>query len=181
MIKNNCPKFIILMIQIPLHTDRKLSVLEILQYLVLISVVLYFGKTLFIPLSFSMLISFILYPVCKWMEKKGMKQSVAIFVSLSSVMIFVGAIVYLLFTQIVEFSTEWQPFKAKLIETVNQLSVFLAERFDVSTEKQLGFLKTSACKHRLDRQFANRFSISNRYYIFSLFIAKIKICPAGFK
>lgn len=126
---------------VPHHSNRTFSVLEILQYIILISVVLYFGKTLFIPLSFSLLISFILYPVCKWMEKKGINQSAAIFVSLSAVMILVGAIVYLLFSQIVEFSTEWQPFKAKLLETVNQLSAFLAERFGISTEKQLAFLK----------------------------------------
>lgn len=128
---------------VPHHSNRTFSVLEILQYIILISVVLYFGKTLFIPLSFSLLISFILYPVCKWMENKGINQSVAIFVSLFAVIILVGAIVYLLFSQIVEFSNEWQPFKAKLFETINQLSAFLADRFGVSTEKQLAFLKNS--------------------------------------
>lgn len=143
MIKNNCPKFIILMIQIPLHTDRKLSVLEILQYLVLISVVLYFGKTLFIPLSFSLLISFILYPICIWMEKKGINKSVAIFISIFSVMVLVGAIVYLLFMQLVEFSNEWQPIRAKLIDSINQLSAFITDRFNVSAENQLVFVKNS--------------------------------------
>jgi predicted PurR-regulated permease PerM len=124
-------------------SGRKFSVLEILQYIILIAVVLYFGKTLFIPLSFSLLISFILYPICKWMEKKGVNQSVSIFISLFSVMLIVGAVLYLLFSQIVEFSYEWQPFKAKLFETVNQLSGFLTERFGISTEKQLEFLKNS--------------------------------------
>lgn len=128
---------------VPHLSNRTFSVLEILQYIILISIVLYFGKTLFISLSFSLLISFILYPVCKWMEKKGMNQSVAIFVSLFAVLILAGALVYLLFLQIVEFSNEWQPLKEKLFETVNQLSAFLAERFGISTEKQLEFLKNS--------------------------------------
>jgi len=126
---------------IPITSNRKVSALEILQYTVLISVLLYFGKTLLIPLSFSMLISFILYPVCKWMEKKGIGQAIAIFISIFGVMIFFGALLYLLFTQVMEFANEWQIFKIKLLDTANQLSFFLAERFDLSIEKQMTFLK----------------------------------------
>jgi len=121
--------------------NRRFSVLEILQFTVLVCVLLYFGRTLLIPLSFSLLISFILYPVCKWMELKGINHSIAIFISIFGLMLFFGAVIYLLFTQIVEFSNEWQGFKVKLLETANQLSVLLAERFDVSTEKQTNFLK----------------------------------------
>lgn len=88
-----------------------------------------------------MLISFILYPICKWMEKKGINHGVAIFISILGVILFFGAVIYLLFTQVVEFSNEWQIFKVKLLETANQLSVFLAERFNISSEKQMAFLK----------------------------------------
>ncbi len=125
---------------IPITSNKKFSALEILQFTVLISVLLYFGKTLFIPLSFSMLISFILYPVCKWMEKKGIHKGIAIFLSIFGVLLFFGAVVFLLFTQIVAFSNEWLLFKVKLLETANQLSGFLAERFDVSSEKQMAFI-----------------------------------------
>lgn len=126
---------------IQISMNRRFSVLEILQFIVLVSFLLYFGKTLFIPLSFSMLISFILYPVCKWMEKKGINRGLAIFISIFGVLLFFGAVIYLLFTQVVEFSNEWHIFKIKLLETVNQLSILLAERFDVSTEKQMAFLE----------------------------------------
>ena len=126
---------------IPITSNKRFSALEILQYTLFISVILYFGKTLFIPLSFSMLISFILYPVCKWMEKKGINKGIAIFLCIFGVMLFFGAVVYLLFIQVIEFSNEWQLFKIKLLETANQLSGFLVERFDISSEKQITFLK----------------------------------------
>jgi predicted PurR-regulated permease PerM len=127
-----------------LHLNKKFSALEILQFTVLVCALLYFGKTLFIPLSFSMLISFILYPVCKWMEKKGIGHGVAIFIAIFGVMLFFGAVIYLLFTQVIEFSNEWHTFKVKLLETANQLSILLAERFDISVEKQTTFLKNVA-------------------------------------
>lgn len=133
------------MIQIPekqasIPLERKYFTLEILQYTLLISVLLYFGKTLFIPLSFSMLISFVLYPVCKWMEKKGISKGIAAFISIFGMMLFFAALLVLLFTQVVEFSNEWHLFKVKLLDTANQLSVFLVEQFDLSIEKQMAFL-----------------------------------------
>jgi predicted PurR-regulated permease PerM len=129
----------------PVQPDSsgKFSALEILQFIILVSLVLYFGRTLFIPLSFSLLISFILYPVCIWMEKKRIPKSIAIFTSIFVVTILLGTIIYLLFVQALEFSHEWHTLKTKLSETINQLSFFLAEQFGVSTERQLEFLKNA--------------------------------------
>jgi predicted PurR-regulated permease PerM len=119
------------------------SALKILQYVVLVCLVLYYGKTLFIPLSFSLLISFILFPVCKWMEKKGISKALAILISHSFILLLMGSLLYLLFTQINEFSHEWEPFRKKLLETLNQISLYIAQQFEISTEEQLIFFKNS--------------------------------------
>ena len=126
---------------IPIPTNRKIYALEILQYTLLISALLYFGKTLFIPLSFAILISFILYPVCKWMENKGISTSISIFLSVFGILVFFGAIAYLLFLQLIEFSNEWQLLRIKLVETGTLWSNYLSERFNLSSEKQFIFLK----------------------------------------
>jgi predicted PurR-regulated permease PerM len=130
--------------KIPEEESRKsFSLLKVLQYVVLISVVLYYGKLLFIPLSFSLLISFILYPICKWMEKKGIGQTIAIIISLFFVLFLTASIVYLFITQLNEFANEWEPFKIKLLETLKQLSVIMTERFEISTEEQFLFVKNA--------------------------------------
>ncbi|TDD97962.1 AI-2E family transporter [Flavobacterium cellulosilyticum] len=123
------------------QSNKKFSVLEILQFTVLVSLLLYFGKTLFIPLSFSMLISFILYPICKWLEQKGVNKIIAIFLPIFCLILFFGALFFLLLTQLIEFSNEWGLFKIKIVETINQLSFFIVEKFNFSTEKQLNFVK----------------------------------------
>lgn len=125
------------------NSKRKFSSMEILQFTALVCVLLYFGKPLLIPLSFAALISFVLYPICKWLEKKGVGQSLAIGISLLGLMLFVGALIYLLVTQIIEFSNEWQTFKSKILETVNQLSVFFADQLDISNEKQIMYLENA--------------------------------------
>lgn len=128
---------------VPLQSKRKFSILEILQFTVLSSLILYFGKTLFIPLSFSLLIGFILYPICKWMETKGINKGIAIVISILGVTLLIGAVIYLLFVQFYEFLHEWQSLRAKLTETINQLSIFILERFDISFEKQTEFINNT--------------------------------------
>ena len=117
--------------------------LEILQFIVLVALILYFGKTLFIPLSFSLLISFILYPICKWMETKGLNKGIAIVLSILGVILLVGSIIYLLFVQFSEFLQEWQSLRTKLTETIRQLSLFISERFNISLEKQTEFINNT--------------------------------------
>lgn len=136
------------MIQIPKILDTtasnfKFSYIKILQSFVLICIILYFGKTLFIPLSFSLLISFILYPVCKWMEQKGISQTIAILILLLMIIFISSGILYLLFLQISEFLSDWEPFKIKLLETLNQISIYVTERMGITTEEQMSFLKNA--------------------------------------
>lgn len=119
---------------VPIPTKGKFSELKILQFTVLISLVLYFGKTLFIPLSFSMLISFILYPICKWLEKKGVNKMGSILLSISVIFILLGAIVYLLFSQIGAFLQEWNTFRVKFSESLGQLYAFLEEQYGIETD-----------------------------------------------
>lgn len=125
------------------HSNKRFSVLGTLQLIVLASIILYFGKTLFIPLSFSLLIGFILYPICKWMETKGLNKGIAIVISILGVTILVGAVLYLLFAQFSEFLHEWQSLRTKLTETTHQLSLFISERFDISLEKQNDFINNT--------------------------------------
>ena len=122
---------------VPIPPNKKFSVLEILLYIVLISFVLYFGKTLFIPLSFSLLISFILYPICKWLEKKGANKIVSIFLAISTIFLLLGAITLLLFLQIEGFLQEWQTFRIKFSESLVQLYALLEERYGIETNDLL--------------------------------------------
>src|SRR5687767_11003916 len=93
----------------PLHPDKGkgISLLKALQVTVLLSFILYFGQTLFIPLSFSLLISCILYPICFWMEKKGANKGVAIAVTITALILLVCGVIYLMLQQVMSFADEW--------------------------------------------------------------------------
>lgn len=120
------------------------TLLTYLQIVVFSVLILYVGKGVLIPLCFSLLISFILYPLCRWLESKGIHRGLAITIPVFGVIFTLGGISYLMVSQLFAFSQEWSSIKTKLIDAIQQLSLFFAERLGVSTEKQVTLLQDLA-------------------------------------
>lgn len=78
------------------------------------SVFLYFGREVLIPLSFAVLISFVLYPVCAWLEKKGVGRLTAIIIAISILIILGLLLVALLVNQFLSFLNDWPSLQLKI-------------------------------------------------------------------
>ncbi len=98
------------------------------------SAILYLGRSLFIPLSFSVLLSFILYPVCRWFEKKKMGKISAILISLLMVTILLVMVIALLVNQFMAFGQEWPKLQEKLLHSYADLGVFMEKEWGVSAD-----------------------------------------------
>jgi predicted PurR-regulated permease PerM len=114
--------------------------LRAIQYVVFGSIILYFGRPLLVPLSFAVLISFVLYPVCAWLEKKGVGRVSSILLSITLLFVLVAGAVTLLIQQFGLFLKEWPVIKIKIIESIEQLSLFFINQYDVSKDQQQQFL-----------------------------------------
>lgn len=114
--------------------------LVLLQYIFFVSMILYFGRTLFVPLSFALLISCILYPVCAWLEKHRFSRMAAIVLPLTILTILLGLVVLLLFYQLSSFITEWPLLEAKVSASLVALSEWLAQSFNIQHDKQVAWL-----------------------------------------
>lgn len=112
------------------------SYLHTLQYIVFGSLILYFGREVFIPLSFSILLSFVIYPACSWLEKRGVGKLTAILINVSLLSLFLLAIVALLISQFVSFLQEWPTLQGKLSVTLDQFSQFLIDSFGITAAQQ---------------------------------------------
>lgn len=112
------------------------SYLVALQAVFFGSVILYFGRTFFIPLSFAVLISFVLYPICVWLEGKSINRMASILFSMSVVILFGAAIILLLVYQFTTFISEWPVIKVKLLEVIEQFSGYIFTTFGVSRIRQ---------------------------------------------
>lgn len=121
--------------------DKLQQVVNILQFIILSVIILYFGKTLFIPLSFSFLISFILFPICRWMEQKGVNRGLAVAIPAITVFSVLGGMGYLLVNQLLDFSYNWDNIKGKATAAVQELSYFIADKLGLSADRQLEILQ----------------------------------------
>jgi predicted PurR-regulated permease PerM len=104
--------------------------------------VLYIGRSVFIPLSFALLIACILYPVCHWLEARKFSPVGAIALSMSLLVIGIAALFALLIWQIAGFASEWKNLQYKLNETWLQLSEWLANSAHITLEEQHNWLNS---------------------------------------
>jgi len=114
--------------------------LALLQYVLFISLILYFGSTLFIPLSFALLISCVLYPVCTWLEKLKFNRIGAIAISISILTVLFGALIYLLISQLLSFFQEWPELKTKVSNATEEISLWLSGTLNIEREIQLQWI-----------------------------------------
>ncbi len=114
--------------------------LRYLQYIVYGALILYFGQEVFIPLGYAVLISFLLYPSCAWMERKGIGRMTAIIITLSVLTLLVIGIAGLLVTQFLAFLKEWPALQSKILVALTDTGRALSHFLRVSEEQQTKLL-----------------------------------------
>lgn len=116
-------------------------ILKYLQVIFFTAVILYFGKTLFIPLFFGLLTAIVMYPIGKWLETHGWSKLAAITVCLLIVTILIAALVALLVWQLNVFSKDAPAMLVKVETAMRQLQIWLIQTMGASMETQNGWLE----------------------------------------
>lgn len=118
-------------------TDRHhIPVLKYVQIIFFTVVILIFGKSLFIPLFFGLLIAMILYPVCKKLELYGWKKAMAITVCLLIVAVLFAALLGLMAWQIKVFSKDAPVIFAKFGAAGQQFQGWINNNIGIANEMQ---------------------------------------------
>jgi predicted PurR-regulated permease PerM len=112
-----------------------------LQYLLYGGLLLYFGRDILIPLSFASLISFVLYPACAWLERKGVGRLAAVILTVIGIILLGLFVVALLISQLVAFMEEWPALQEKISRSFQDLSRFLVDVLGLSVARQQSILQ----------------------------------------
>lgn len=115
------------------HVPSSAKAIRFLQIIFFSSAILYFGKTLFIPLFYGLLIAIVLFPVCKWLEQKRFPRTLAITVCLLIVALLLCGIIVLLIWQIGMFRHDAPILIKKLQETLNDVLQGIERTFGITT------------------------------------------------
>ncbi len=112
------------------------------QFTVFTALILYFGQTLFVPLSFAFLISFILYPACLWLERKRIPRGIAITLCLIVFTLLVGLLLGLLVQQFANFTEKLPALGEKISLQMDQLGIRLDRLLGIDVEDRKSWINT---------------------------------------
>ena len=124
-------------------TNQTRSIVYYLQLVFFLGALLYFGRVLFIPLLFGLLIAVVLYPVCKALERKRWPRSLAIAASLCIVMVLIALLLALLVWQVQVFRQDLPLLIQKLKGVLPQLQQWIERSLGVSTARQSTWLQNT--------------------------------------
>ena len=140
------------------------NILKYLQAILLVSGILYFGKILFIPLFFGLLIAIIMHPVCKWFENHRLNKSLAIFFCLLIVTIVLAALLALLVWQLRIFSKDAPEILARLGLLVQDIDLWITKYFRATIDMKHSW------QNDLNIQVANILKSSVQVTVSTLFM-----------
>jgi len=87
--------------------------------------ILVLAKSILIPLSIALLMSFILFPIAKKFDLLGMNKILAGFLSIFGVILIIGGTIFFFLTQIIELSKEFSSFQNKIINAFTDVTVYI--------------------------------------------------------
>ncbi len=158
--------------------QEKLKPIDVLvRYVIVLlggGLLLYFGKSLFVPMFMGLLIAMVMFPVCVMMERKGISKALAITISLSVVVLLFLSLVWLLVWQLGLFRQDLPFIIDKLSAKLPELQKWLAENWGLSYETQLEWQNklSGDIKNSAGAYLASSFSATVST-LFSLFIIPI--------
>jgi predicted PurR-regulated permease PerM len=112
-----------------------------LQMVCLVLLLLYVGKTLFIPLFMGLFIAIVLYPVCKKLEQKKVPKTVAIFLCLLLVGFLFFLLMWLFAFEIKSISKDFPALKIKVVASFDAFQQLLSDKYGIPVVSQTLWLK----------------------------------------
>src|SRR5665213_1176353 len=116
------------------------SIAKYLQVVLFTVVLLYLGRSLFIPLFFGLLVALLLYPVCHWLEKKHWRRSLSIGVLLSLVVLVFLSLIGLLGFEMNTFVRDIPRVSQRLAQLADTLQSWVEHTYGMGRETQAGWV-----------------------------------------
>ncbi|WP_158857152.1 AI-2E family transporter [Lunatibacter salilacus] len=119
------------------------KLLRILLYftLIVVSLTLFFwgiftAKSFLAPLTVAALLTMVVLPVSKWLEKKSISRGLAAFFSTALILSFFVVIIGIVAWQVKNFTNEWPQIKERIDPKIEQLQAFVEDKTGISPQEQ---------------------------------------------
>jgi predicted PurR-regulated permease PerM len=106
--------------------------------------ILYFGREILLPLAIAILLTFLLSPVCTWLERRGMWRVMAVLFTLCSVTAVFAVVGWVVGLQMVDLATKLPEYKDNLIaklQVIKPTSGGTLEKLRTTVDEVSGAIK----------------------------------------
>ncbi|GAA0551403.1 AI-2E family transporter [Chitinophaga japonensis] len=119
-----------------MQAAKFLKTAAILWILVLLIVILVYGKPFLVPLTFAGLLSMLLLPVTKWLQAKGIHPVAAVLLSTLILVAFLALVVFFISWQISDIAENASRLEQQVSLKYQELRQFIAREFGISQAQQ---------------------------------------------
>lgn len=112
-----------------------------LLFIILTTILLYFGKPFLIPLCFSILFAMLLYPVCQKLERWGLSRVASTLAGMFIILLFIAFVVGIVVSQGASMSEDLPQMQARAQEIINNCQQWIQDRYGITQQEQLTYLE----------------------------------------
>lgn len=112
-----------------------------LLFIIAFTFIIVIAKNFLVPLSFGLLISSLLFPVCNWICKIGVPKGLSIFITLIIMILFLSGISIFFAGEISKLTNDFPTLRVQALDNVNQISHVIEDNFGIETAMQKEYIK----------------------------------------
>lgn len=112
----------------------------------LLATALYLGKSILVPLFFSMLLAILLHPFVSFLTRKKLDRVAAILISIILSLCVIGVVIYFLSSQITLFLDDIPKLKERLAELAATAKRWIFDNFNIAIREQNQYIDKTAEK-----------------------------------
>lgn len=124
-----------------MRSIKVLKAAAILLILVLLTVILVYGKPFFVPICFAGLLSMLLLPIAKWLQSKHIHRVIAILLSMLTLVIFFALVIFLVNWQLSDIASNASKLEQQISSKYQQARQFISRELGIAPEKQQQMIK----------------------------------------
>jgi predicted PurR-regulated permease PerM len=107
-----------------------------LLLVVLLGIVLWFGKQFLVPLMLGALLAMLMAPVCRSLDEKGLRRGLSCAICIFILVSVIAAMFTVVFLQISSFAENFTQLQEKANELYGQFQAFVEEQFRIDKKEQ---------------------------------------------
>lgn len=119
-----------------MENQRLFRTLAIIGLIILIVVILIYGKPFLVPLTFAALLAMVLLPVTRWLQIKGVNKAVATLLSIALLLLCLSGVLFFVGWQISNIATNTNKLQQTLTEKYEQAKGVVSQKLGITEAKQ---------------------------------------------